>query len=89
MSVSCDNFILSFKDNSPTLYGEELLAPGLEGINGLQISNAIYLSSWLDKTIELPVDPDIYYEELKKRIDASTFEKEEVVETVKEEVVEE
>ena len=64
------------------LYGEELLAPGLEGINGLQISNAIYLSSWLDKTIELPVDPDIYFEELSKRIATSNYEKAEVVETV-------
>ena len=64
------------------LYGEELLAPGLEGINGLQISNAIYLSSWLDKTIELPVDPDLYFEELSKRIATSNFEKEDVVETV-------
>lgn len=28
------------------LYGEELLAPGYEGINGLNISNAIHLSDW-------------------------------------------
>ena len=64
------------------LYGDELLAPGLEGINGLQISNAIYLSSWLDKTIELPVDPEIYFAELSKRIETSKFEKADVVETV-------
>lgn len=64
------------------LYGEPLLAPGLEGINGLQISNAIYLSSWLNKTIELPVDPDLYFEELSKRIATSKFEKKDVVETV-------
>ena len=64
------------------LHGEELLSPGLEGINGLQISNAVYLSSWLDKTIELPVDPEVYFEELSKRIATSNFEKAEVVETV-------
>ncbi len=64
------------------LFGEELLAPGLEGINGLQISNAIYLSSWLGKTIELPVDPDLYFEELSKKIASSNGEKKNVVETV-------
>ena len=64
------------------LHGEQLLSPGLEGINGLQISNAVYLSSWLDKTIELPVDPEVYFEELSKRIATSNFEKAEVVETV-------
>lgn len=64
------------------LYGEPLLAPGVEGINGLQISNAIYLSSWLDKTVELPVDPDLYFEELSKRIATSKFEKKDVTETV-------
>ncbi len=64
------------------LYGEELLAPGLEGINGLQISNAIYLSSWLDKTIELPVDPELYFAELSKKIENSKYEKKDVKETV-------
>lgn len=64
------------------LHGEQLLSPGLEGINGLQISNAVYLSSWLDKTIELPVDPEVYFEELSKRIATSNFEKANVVETV-------
>ena len=64
------------------LYGDELLAPGLEGINGLQISNAIYLSSWLNKTIEIPVDPDLYFAELSKRIESSKFEKKNVKETI-------
>ncbi|MBR5527624.1 MAG: Gfo/Idh/MocA family oxidoreductase [Clostridia bacterium] len=64
------------------LKGEELLAPGLEGINGLQISNAMYLSSWTDKTIKLPVDPDVYFEYLNKKIENSTFEKKNVKETI-------
>lgn len=64
------------------LYGEPLLAPGLEGINGLQISNAAYLSSWLDKTIELPVDPDLYFAELTKKIENSKFVKKEVKEVI-------
>ena len=45
----------------------ELYAKGEEGINGLIISNAIHLSSWLGKTIELPFDEDLFLSELKKR----------------------
>lgn len=35
------------------LYGEELLAPGEEGIKSLSISNAVYLSSWIDNWVEM------------------------------------
>ena len=45
----------------------ELIASGIEGINGLTISNAMHLSSWLDKTIELPIDEDLFLKELNKR----------------------
>ena len=45
----------------------ELIARGEEGINGLMISNAIHLSSWLGKTVELPLDEDLFLAELKKR----------------------
>ena len=51
------------------LNGEPLLAPGEEGINGLTISNAIHLSSWLGKEVTLPLDEDLYIEELNKRIE--------------------
>ena len=49
----------------------ELIASGVEGINGLTISNAMHLSSWLDKTIELPLDEDLFLSELNKRRAAS------------------
>lgn len=49
----------------------ELVAKGEEGINGLTIANAMYLSAWLGKTIELPLDEDLYYEELQKRVATS------------------
>lgn len=49
------------------LHGTPLIADGAEGINGLTIANAAYLSSWLGKTIELPLDEDLYLEELNKR----------------------
>lgn len=38
------------------LYGEELLAPGYDGINELSISNAAYLSSWTGETVTIPFD---------------------------------
>lgn len=51
-------------------HGEQI-APGYEGINGLMLSNALFLSSWLDKTIEIPFDEDLFLAELNKRIAAS------------------
>jgi len=45
----------------------ELIACGQEGISGLTISNAIHLSSWLGKTVELPLDEDLFLAELEKR----------------------
>lgn len=49
------------------LRGEPLIANGEEGINGLMISNAMHLSSWLNRTVELPVDEELFLEELNKR----------------------
>lgn len=40
------------------LRGGELLAPGYEGINELEISNAAYLSSWTGKSVSLPMSKD-------------------------------
>lgn len=57
------------------LRGEPLTAKGQEGINGLMISNAAFLSSWLGKTVELPIDEDLYYEMLNDKIKNSTFKK--------------
>ena len=58
------------------LDGTPLVAKGAEGINGLTLSNAMHLSSWLGKPIELPVDEDIYLEELNKKIAGSKVKKE-------------
>jgi len=50
---------------------EPLIAPGADGIDGLTLSNAIHLSSWLNKEIELPIDENSFIEqlELKKKSD--------------------
>ena len=53
------------------LRGEPLVADGREGINGLMLSNAMHLSDWLGKAVELPIDEELYYEELMKRVSTS------------------
>ncbi|MDR2619469.1 MAG: Gfo/Idh/MocA family oxidoreductase [Treponema sp.] len=49
------------------LRGSPLVAEGSEGINGLILSNAMHLSSWQDRTVALPLDEDLFLEELNKR----------------------
>ena len=53
------------------LRGEPMIADGREGIHGLMLSNAMHLSAFLGKEVELPIDEDLFYEELKKRIATS------------------
>ena len=53
------------------LRGEPLIANGYEGINGLMLSNAMHLSAWLGKEVSLPIDEDLFYEELMKRVATS------------------
>ena len=49
------------------LRGTPLVAEGTEGINGLMLSNAMHLSSWLGHPVTLPIDEDLFLEELTKR----------------------
>lgn len=53
------------------LRGTPLVADGREGIHGLTLSNAMHLSSWLKKEIELPFDEELFLSELNKRRAAS------------------
>lgn len=53
------------------LRGEPLVAKGEEGINGLMLSNAMHLSAWTESKVTLPIDEDVYYEELMKRVKTS------------------
>jgi len=48
---------------------ETLIAPGSDGINSVELANAIHLSGWLGKEVELPVDDDLFLAELNKKID--------------------
>lgn len=54
----------------------EVMAPAPEGINALEIGNAMLLSALKNKTIDLPMDSAEFALELQKLIDNSTFKKE-------------
>ncbi|PLS08578.1 Gfo/Idh/MocA family protein [Neobacillus cucumis] len=60
-------------------YGSELIGPGVEGIKGLEISNAMHLSAWIDDWVELPINEELFYSKLQERIKSSTFKKKEAV----------
>ncbi len=57
------------------LKGTPLITPGQEGINSLQISNAMLLSAWTDGWVDIPVDEGLFYEKLQERIRASASRK--------------
>lgn len=58
-----ENFSANILDGTP------LLAPGSDGIHGVRLANAIHLSSWLGKEIEVPFDEDLFLDELNKRVE--------------------
>ena len=53
------------------LRGEPLIAGGEEGLRGLTLSNAMHLSAFLGRPVEIPFDEHLYYEELMKRVASS------------------
>jgi predicted dehydrogenase len=57
------------------LDGTPLLAPAVEGINSVELANAMLQSSFTGKTVELPLDGAVYEKMLKKLIRDSRFEK--------------
>ncbi len=50
---------------------EPVYAPAKDGLSGVQLANAMHLSSWLGKEVTLPIDDELFYEELKKKIKIS------------------
>lgn len=49
------------------LRGEPLVADGREGIKGLTLSNAMHLSSWLEKVVDVPFDEKLFYDMLMEK----------------------
>ncbi len=84
--LNCQHKEVTSKFAAAVLHGTPLIANGEEGINGLSISNAAHLSSWLKKEIELPVDEDLYFAELQKKIANGNAVKKNVVEKVQEDM---
>ncbi len=54
------------------LHGTPLIAEGIEGIRGLTLSNAMHLSSWLNQTVSIPFDEDLFYQKLQDKCKTST-----------------
>ena len=48
--------------------GEELIAPGAEGIKAVEIANAMFLSDWLGHSVTIPVDDELFYEKLQEKV---------------------
>ena len=63
------NWINAIRNKTP------LLAPGNEGIHGLELSNAMHLSAWTDSWVDLPIDEDLFYEKLQEQVKKSTIKK--------------
>lgn len=55
--------------------GSPLLAPGTEGIKGVELANAMLLSAWTDSWINIPVDEELFHEKLQEKIQNSTSNK--------------
>ncbi|MDO3408410.1 Gfo/Idh/MocA family oxidoreductase [Saccharibacillus sp. CPCC 101409] len=63
-----ENFAANIVDGTP------LLAPGSDGIKGVSLANAIHLSSWLGREVELPLDEEQFLAELNGKIEAEKQE---------------
>jgi predicted dehydrogenase len=59
------NFTDAILDGTPLIVG------AAEGIRSLELANAMLLSTWLDKTVDLPIDGRVYEDLLQKKIAGS------------------
>lgn len=60
------------------LTGAPLIAPAEEGINSVELANAMLFSSFLGRPVDVPLDGAAYEAKLKELIATSTFQKETV-----------
>jgi predicted dehydrogenase len=54
------------------LKGEKLIAPAMEGIHSVMLANAILMSSFEGKAVNLPLDEDAYEQKLHSLIEAAS-----------------
>jgi hypothetical protein len=57
------------------LSGEVLVAPAVEGLYSVMLGNAIMLSSFLNKTLQMPIDEDLYKKKLMDLVQNSRYQK--------------
>jgi hypothetical protein len=60
------------------LHGEPLLCPASEGVHSVELANAALLSTWLGRTIDLPIDAAAYAQLLAEKAESSTFQKKQI-----------
>jgi hypothetical protein len=53
----------------------QLVARGEEGVRGVELANAMQLSTWLDAWVALPIDEDLFLEKLQEKIRTSRYVK--------------
>jgi predicted dehydrogenase len=63
------NWVKAIREGTP------LLARGQEGINGVELANAMLLSAWTDDWVNLPVDEDLFYQKLQEKVAGSQAKK--------------
>ncbi|MGF1656703.1 MAG: Gfo/Idh/MocA family protein [Verrucomicrobiales bacterium] len=63
------NFAEAILDDKP------LIAPAAEGIHSVELANAMLLSAFENREVNLPLDPEHYEAVLKEKIASSTFKK--------------
>lgn len=68
-STLTQNFVDAILDRTP------LIAPGEEGLNSVELANAMLFSSITGQTVELPLDGTAYEQRLQQLIAESRFEK--------------
>jgi len=57
------------------LEGRPLIAPAVEGIRSVELANAMLLSTWLDRTMEMPIDGTRFARLLRQHIRKSRVKK--------------
>jgi predicted dehydrogenase len=62
------NFVDAILDKVP------LVAPAREGIRSVELGNAMLLSSWLGKPVDLPLNSKVFEAQIRKRIRTSRYE---------------
>ena len=79
----CETEVIKQSGNNPQHVGilnnfanavlglEPFYVDGKEGLKCVELIDSMLLSTWLDKTVTLPVDDELYWEELQKHIATS------------------